>query len=874
MKFIWRMARREIRSSWKRLLFFFLCIGIGVGAIVALRSTIQNVNAAMVAEARNILTADVQIDSSREMNEATRAVVGRIAASRGVDAQTQTTEAATMLRPAAEASEGALMVELKGIEAPYPLYGEFKLAGGETFTHALLADNGVVVAASLLERLSLRVGDEVKIGNSTFQIRGVIAQEPGATGGFRIGPRVFIAREAIAATGLTGFGSRARNRILLRVPPTELNALVAELRAGLKESLVSVRSYKDSQEGLNEQYTRSENYLSLTGLVILVLGGIGVSNVTRVFIEQKKRTIAVLKCVGASSRMITGVYLAQVLALGLMGSLFGVVLARVALLFVARRFAETLPANMSYELTPGAIVQGLALGLLISLLFSALPLLRVRHIKPNMLLREDATGSDGGNADDAQLDAGARGPWRRLRRVVSLRRIALSFGRIGAARALVALVVVCGLVALAAWQAGSIRVGAFFMAGLAATAFALNLTALLVIFLVRRARHVRSFALRHAINSLYRPGNQTRVVVLAVGLGAFLVIATQSLQQTLVREFDPASRAQLPNMFLIDVQTDQKAGVEELVTQATGERPTLVPTVRTRLAAINGQSIDLDDKARRAQRGMLGREYVVTYRPQLEQNETIVEGKFWDATPSVEPEISIEEGMRGLAGLELGGTITFDITGRRLTARVTSIRRVDWRNSRTGFLILFRPGALENAPQMLIAPINGPVNETERGRFQRTLLDKYPNVSVIDVADILRAVTRILNNVTLAVSFIGGFVLLSGVLILVGSIAMTKWQRIYEAAVLKTLGAKRKVLLAIMLAEYGLLGLTAGTVGTLAAVALSYALSRYVFDLRWTFTPWLYLAGLVSTVALVAIVGALSSLDALTRKPLGVLRAP
>jgi putative ABC transport system permease protein len=872
------MARREIRSSWKRLLFFFLCIGIGVGAIIALRSTIQNAGAVMISEARQILTADVQVDSSREMNEATRAIVGRIAAARGVEGQTQTTEASTMLRPAADASEGALMVELKGIEAPYPLYGEFKLANGEKFTHASLANNGVVVAASLLERLHLNVGDAVKIGNSTFQIRGVIGQEPGATGGFRLGPRVFIARDAIAATGLTGFGSRARNKILLKVPPAELNALVSDLRAGLKDSLVSVRSYKDSQEGLNEQYTRSENYLSLTGLVILVLGGIGVSNVTRVFIEQKKRTIAVLKCVGASSRVITGIYLAQVLTLGLAGSLLGVVLAKAALLLVARRFAEALPANMSYELTAGAIAQGLLLGLLISLLFSALPLLRVRRIKPNMLLREDAASSGGDNSsnssDGTQLDAGARGLWMRLRRALSPKRTLATLRSIGVARALVALLVVGGLVALAAWQAGSLRVGAFFMAGLAATAFVLNLTAMLIIFLVRRARHVRSFPLRHAINSLYRPGNQTRVVVLAVGLGAFLVIATQSLQQNLVRELDPASRASLPSMFLIDVQTDQKAGIEQLVEQATGERPTLVPTVRARLAAINGQSIDLDDRERRAQRGMLAREYVVTYRPQLEANETIVAGKFWDASPASEPEISIEEGMLGLAGLDLGGTVTFDITGRRLTARVTSIRSVDWRNSRTGFLILFRPGALENAPQMFIAPINGPTGEVERGRFQRALLDKYPNVSVIDVADILRAVTRILNNVTLAVSFIGGFVLLSGVLILVGSIAMTKWQRVYEAAVLKTLGAKRRVLLAIMLAEYGLLGLTAGAVGTLAALALSYALSRYVFDLRWTFAPWLYLAGLVATVLLVATVGALSSFDAVTRKPLAVLRAP
>jgi putative ABC transport system permease protein len=867
MKFVWRMARREIRSSWKRLLFFFLCIGIGVGATVALRSTIQNVGTAMVSEARNILTADVQVDSSREMNEATLATIRRIAGARGVLGQTQTIEAATMLRPADDAREGALMVELKGIEAPYPLYGEFKLAGGERFTHALLENNGVVVAASLLERLSLKVGDAVKIGNSTFQIRGVTALEPGATGGFRIGPRVFIARDGIAATGLTGFGSRARNKVLLQVPPAELNAVVADLRAGLKDSLVSVRSYRDAQEGLNEQYTRSENYLSLTGLVILVLGGIGVSNVTRVFIEQKKRTIAVLKCVGASSRMIAGVYLAQVLALGLAGSLFGVALAKGALLFVARRFAETLPPNMSYELTAGAIAQGLLLGLLISLLFSALPLLRVRHIKPNMLLREDAAGGGGGDAAGMATDTAGGNWWRRVRGALSLRRV-------GALRAAVALGVVAGLVALAAWQAGSLRVGAFFMAGLAVTAGALQLAAMLVILLVRRARHVGSFPLRHAVNSMYRPGNQTRVVVLAVGLGAFLVIATQSLQRNLVREFDPAARAQLPNMFLIDVQKDQQEGVEALITRTTGERPTLVPTVRTRIAAINGQSIDLDDKERRAQRGMLGREYVVTYRPQLEANEEIVAGTFWDAAPSAEPEVSVEEGMRGLAGLDLGSTITFDITGRRLTARVTSIRRVDWRNSRTGFLVLFRPGTLENAPQMLIAPINGPATDAERGRFQRALVDQYPNISVIDVADIMRAVTRILNNVTLAVSFIGGFVLLSGVLILVGSIAMTKWQRVYEAAVLKTLGAQRKVLLSIMLAEYGLLGLVAGTVGTLAAVALSYSLSRFVFDIPWSFTPWLYLAGLGATVLLVAAVGAISSFDALTRKPLAVLRAP
>ena len=228
--------------------------------------------------------------------------------------------------------------------------------------------------------------------------------------------------------------------------------------------------------------------------------------------------------------------------------------------------------------------------------------------------------------------------------------------------------------------------------------------------------------------------------------------------------------------------------------------------------------------------------------------------------------------MKELPGINLGSIITFDILGRRLQARVTSVRRVDWRNSRTCFLVLFRPGVLESAPQMYIAPIDAPTAEPQRSRFQRALVERYPNVAAIDVANIVESVNRILSNITLAVSAVGGFILLAGVLILVGSIAMTKFQRIYEAAVLKTLGAERRVLLALMLVEYGLLGLVAGLVGATAATALSYAIARYVFEIEWTFAPALSMAGIAGTIALVIVVGALSSLDVLTRKPLAILR--
>jgi putative ABC transport system permease protein len=840
MKFIFQMARRELRSSWRRLLFFFLCIALGVGSIVAVRSMLQNANVAIAREARAILTADVQVDSNRPWDQQALAAIDRIARPPLVEARTETIESATMLRPADEAREGAMMIELKGIEPAFPLVGDFKLVGGEPFDYSLVENNGAVVSASLLERLSLGVGDQVRIGNAAFQIRGVIEQEPGGGGGFRLGPRVFVERQAVESAGLTGFGSRARRRILFRTPEDGMEPLVKQLRAETKNYLVNVRSYKDSQENLSDQFSRAEDYSSLTGLVILVLGGIGISNVTRIFIEQKKKSIAVLKCVGATGRKITIAYLAQVLVMGLAGSLLGVAFGKTVLLLIAYYFRDRLPEYMAYGLRWGAIIQGLGAGLLISVLFSALPLLRIRHIKPNALLREDA-GAERRRFDLLRWITGA--------------------------------LVVLGLLFLVSWQAGSVRVGIFFLAGLAAAAGALYVTATILIWVVRRARSVSSFALKQAINSLHRPGNQTRVIIMVVGLGAFLVLSIQSLQTNLVREFDLTRQGNLPNMFLIDIQKDQRGGVEQMIEQATGERPTLIPTIRARIAEINGQKVDFEQDEMKRERGRLGREYVVTYRPKLESNETIIAGRLWDESPSVEPEVSIEESMRGLAGLDVGGTVTFDIAGRKLAARVTSIRHVDWRNSRTGFMVLFRPGPLDNAPQMLIAPVNGPAGEVERSRFQRMLLDQYPNISVIDVADIVRAVTRIINNITLAVSFVGGFILLSGTLILVGSLAMTKFQRIYETAVLKTLGAKRKTLLTVLLAEYGLIGLVAGVIGSLAAEGLSYATSRYVFDIPWSLAPAINLAGIAGTIILVTAVGAISTLDVLSRKPLATLRA-
>lgn len=336
MKFIVCMALREFRASWRRLLFFFVCIAIGVGSIVALRSIIRNFREVFTSDARSIFSADVQVSSNRPWDSQVLSILDRIANAYGTVERAETIEASTMLRPADPSKEGAMMVELKGIEAPFPFYGTYAVEG-KKFSHQLLDGRGVLVGRQAIDRLDLKLGDNVKIGDLVFQIRGILEREPGGSGGFRFGPRVLMERSDLEAAGLTGFGSRARRKILFKVPDEKLEPVVEDLKKELKPYLIRVRSYRESQENLGDQFTRAENFLSLTGLIILVLGGIGISSVTRVFVEQKRKTIAVLKCIGGTGWKIIAVYLSQVLILGLAGSFLGILLARIAL-WVVRNY--------------------------------------------------------------------------------------------------------------------------------------------------------------------------------------------------------------------------------------------------------------------------------------------------------------------------------------------------------------------------------------------------------------------------------------------------------------------------------------------------------------------------------------------------------
>lgn len=842
MNFIFNLTRREIRSSWRRLLFFFLCIAIGVGSIVALRSLIQNLNKAVGADARELLTADLVVNSTNDFSPTDiEKIETIIKQSNIVEAGNEAIETSAMARPVDETNQTFSFVELKGISEGFPLVGQFAMADGVPFDYKLLENRGAVVAPILLEKLNVKIGDTIRIGEADFQIRAAFEREPGGgAGGFRLGSRVFVEKKAFDEAGITRNSSRVRRRILYRTSDNP-NQLVKNLREALKGTTVTVQSFRETQENLNAQFERTENYLSLTGLLILVLGGVGVWNVARVFVEQKRKAIAVLKCLGANATQVTIVYLMQILTLGFFGSLFGVFLAQMFLWFAGWRFADVLPEAMSYTVHFSTAWQGIVLGVLISFLFSALPLLQVRNIKPNLLLRDEA------GEKMRRLD------WTKW-----------AFAAVSLA----------GLLGVAAWQAGSVKVGAIFLVGLGVTSLFLYAAAILLTKLLRRVRNFGSFSVAQAVNSLYRPGNQTRIILLAVGLGAFVVLSVQTLQANLVREFDFTRNQTLPSLFFIDVQKSQVENLRAMVERATGDTLQLIPTIRARIAAVNGEPFDFSNREVRERQGQIGREFAVTYRQNLDDNETIVQGEWWnDANISSETQVSVEERIAQALQVSVGDWITFDISGRKIAAQVTSVRKLDLRNTRTAFIFVFRPGTLEKAPQTFVANVLKRLPEIERARLQRAVIDEFPNVQIFDVAEVVQAVQKLVNNFVLAITFVGSFVILSGMLILIGSIALTKSQRIYENAILKTLGAKRATLAAILFAEYGLLGVLAGIIGAGFATLLSFAAARFLFDIEWEFDAGLTLLGVLITAVLVMLVGAAASFDVLFRKPLAILRS-
>ena len=842
MRFIVAMAWREVRASWRRLMLFFLCIALGVGATVSLRSFTRVFWGSLARDSRMLLSADVRIESSEAWTAEQGDIFARQSASYGVTGQTRLLETQTVARAANDSEARPVLVELKGIEAGFPLRGEFRLAGGQRYSHDLVAGGGALVSGSLLERLHVGIGDRIIVGGAPLTVRGAIERMPGNALNFSPLPRVAADYQEVEAAGLTGFGSRVRYSWLFNVPDGQERAFTQALWSEYGDRRIrgSIGSFHYIENWLSQSLSNIDGFLSLIGLAILVLGGIGIASVTRVFVQQRVRTVAILKSLGGRNRRVIGAYVALVFALSLAGSLLGLVVAKAITSGFAGYTSARLPLDVDPRLSPLACVQGVAVGVLVALLFALPPLLEIRDVKPILVLRQDAA------VGRRRID------WLKT-----------------AAQVLLA----AAVAALAGWQAGTYRDAALFVGAVAATAIVLSGAGTALMAVLSRVRRLRSFVLRQGIGSLHRPGNQTRVTMFTIGLGALFVIAVRLFQVNVQHEYMLDLGALSADMFLIDVQPGQRAPVEAALQRLGATAVTLLPLSRARLVGLRRDPLNPN----RVPANRIGGEFRVTHKPELGSNETILKGQFWPPSPSSRPEVSVETGLAEWLKLHVGDVLVFEMAGRRLDVPVTSIRQEDRRVRSLASLvrsdIVFRPGSLDALPHTYVGGAKGPADSVARARLQNEVLAEFPGLTLVDALDDIEEVRRRIRDVSTGVSVLGGFVLACGILILVGAVAMTKMQRLYEAAVLKTLGAKRRVLLRITVVEYGVLGLLAGAIGSAASIGVTWALSRFGNrPLPWALHPWINVAGAVLTAAVVIVVGVLATFDVAARKPLAILR--
>ncbi len=598
-----KMAWRETRAAWRHFLYFFVCIALGVGALVGVSLFATNVERAVTREARGLLGGDLEVRLSRPISKKGEAVLQSFS-SRGI-AITHASELVAMAAQAdgepAHAAQRTQIVELKAVEAGYPLYGRVKLDPDRPLSSMLVPTErtcarvpcyGALVQESLLIRMDLSVGDRLKIGQAVFTITGLVRKEPDRVANlFSLGPRVMISREGLAAAELIKPGSRVRERYLLRLPATmPAQPLLYELRGRLGDESARVTTYRDAQPQLKQFLDQLTRYLGLIGLTALFVGGIGVATTAQAFLREKLQTIAILKTVGADSSTIIRTYLVQALLLGLIGSLAGAVLGVVLQGPLPPLLAGLLTTNLldQIEFTNTLalasllpILKGVALGILTTLLFTLWPLLSIRKVRPALIFRREVVTTD---AAQEQYRPSWSIDWGWLLGIADPLR---SFTAVGIA---------VGLAGLAVWQAGSWRIGLLFIGALAVAVAALLLAALLLIQAIRLVPGPRSLTIRHAIGNLHRPGSQATGVMVSVGIGVMVIVAVSLLERSLVRQVGVSRPTDAPTFFFIDIQPDQKDGVLRVIHEKSGDPfPEATPLVRSRLRAINGQPVKAEE---------------------------------------------------------------------------------------------------------------------------------------------------------------------------------------------------------------------------------------------------------------------------------------
>ena len=837
-----RFAARELRGGLRGFYVFIACIALGVMAIAGIGSVAAGLADGLAREGRVILGGDLAFSLSlREAGADERAFLDR----RG-----RVSLAAT-LRAMARADDGrTALVEVKAVDAAYPLYGEAALDPPQPLAAVLAQRDGAFGAAAdpaLLARLDLKPGARIMVGVAPIEIRAALTSEPDKlAGGIGFGPRLLISEAALRATGLLQPGSVVRWHYRLRLPDndatdTGVRAVTAAAQAQLPEAGWEVRSRSNASPALERNVERFTQYLTLVGLTALLVGGVGVANAVKGHLDRRREVIATLKAVGATGSRVFRIYLTQVLVLAALGALPGLAIGAALPFLIAWGFGAVLPLPIAPAVHPGELALALLYGLLTAAAFALWPLGRAHDVPVSALFRDEVANER---------------HWPRRPYII--------------ATALVG----CALAGVAVELAYDRRIAAMFVGAAVAVFVLLRLVAALLMLVARRLPRPRSPVVRLALANIHRPGAVTPSVVLSLGLGVAVLVTVIAIDGNLQRQFLAALPDKAPSFYFIDIPAAEADRFDAFV-HARAPRATLerVPMLRGRIVAAKGVAAE-DLKPSPDASWALQSDRGITYGDEVPAGSRLIAGQWWTPDYQGPPLVSLEKRIADGVGLALGDQVTVNVLGRNLTATVANLRTVDWQSLGINFVMVFSPATFRTAPHTHIATLTYPGGGTsqEEAGLLKAMADAFPAVTTVRVREALDSIGHIVTNLALAIRGASVLTLLVAVLVLGGALAAGHRHRVYDAVILKTVGATRMRLLSAYALEYLALGLATALFGVAAGSAAAALIITKVMNLPFAWLPGPLLTAAAGAVAATVLLGLVGTFTALGQKPASVLR--
>ncbi|MGR4846362.1 ABC transporter permease [Rhizobium sp. LARHSG275] len=814
-----RLALRELRGGIRGFYIFLACIALGTGAIAAVNSVSQSITDTIASQGQELLAGDVRFELNNR--EATPQEIGFL---EGLG----TLSVSTGLRSMARKPDGSdqALVEVKAVDEAYPLYGKF-VAEPDYPLAALLSSQsgtyGAVAAPLLLDRLGLAVGDELLLGNVKLSITGTVKTEPDALSeGFGFAPRLLVSRQALQASGLIQTGSLVEHAYKIRLNDKgAMSGIQARASKEFPAAGWAIRTSDRAAPSLTENITRFSQFLTLVGLTALIVGGVGVANAVRAFLDSKRTTIATFKCLGAPAQVVVLIYLFQIAIIALGGILIGLVIGALSPIFAAQFLAQFLPVSTAPTLYPGALLLATLFGILTTLAFAILPLGHAREVPATALFREQG------------FEARRLPSWPYI---------------------LLAALFMAGLAGLAILTAYDRFIAVVFVGAIVFAFVVLRLVAALIAWLARRSPRVNSPALRLAIGNIHRPGALTPSVVLSLGLGLALLVTLTLIDGNLRRQLTDRMNEGAPNFFFVDIQSAEVDAFRDLVqAQAPQGKLVEVPMLRGRIIAFNGEDVTKMNVPA-AGRWVLNGDRGITYAETLPENAALTEGKWWDKDYSGEPLVSFSSEEAHELGLKIGDTVTVNVLGRNITAKIASLRRVEWESLSINFVMVFSPNTFRGAPHAWLATLTDPSSTpAEDAAILKSVTNTYPTITSVRVKDAIDIVNQLVAQLATAIRAAASVALIASILVLAGALAAGNRARTHDAVVLKTLGATRAMLIRAFSYEYLILGLATAIFALIAGGVAAWFIVARIMRLPSTFLP--DVAGLTLVTALILTVG-------------------